>query len=335
MYVEQEEEDVRNSGKVVVDQELNSYVKGVVCKLEPEYCDDIRVYVLNVGGPFAGVSPNGAMYIGTGLLLRLENEAQLASVLAREMVHYRQRHTLAQWRDLREKFDSLVIKSSLIGWRNLDSFENSIYSFSQDQKVEADDLGFDRMVAAGYDPREVSRFWKFVVAEETASEYAPANPFKSTHPPSELREQALAKKLAALGELPAQLELGDARYREKTARFRSEWLEQEVKTVDFGQVVAMVDRLLERDPKASDLHYAKGEMLRRRGADGDLALAVSAYESALSGEDYPPEVHRSLGLVKWTQGQTTEALEAFQGYLDRKPDADDRLIIESYIGQLK
>lgn len=337
MQFEQSEEDMRNSGQVEIDRELNQYVKGVVCKLEPQYCDDIRVYVVNAAGFNAGMTPNGAMYVWTGLLLRVENEAQMATVLAHELAHFRQRHSLAQWRDLRAKTDGLVVLYALVGFPAilaLGPLDSSLYSFSRDQEREADDLGFDSLTAAGYDPREAPKIWEFITDEEAASN-VPRSPFKATHPPSDTRQEALVQKVAALGGLPDQLELGAARFLAETRRFRAEWLAQELKAADFGRGIALIDRLLERDPEAGDLHFAKGEMLRRRSEDGDLAQAVASYQTAMSGKDYPPEAHRSLALVKWTQGHKAEAVTAFENYLDRKPDADDNLIIQSYIRQLK
>ena len=47
------------------------------------------------------MAPNGVMMVWTGSLLRMRNEAQLALVLGHEFGHYRERHTLQQWRKLK------------------------------------------------------------------------------------------------------------------------------------------------------------------------------------------------------------------------------------------
>lgn len=343
MQMERAEQKLRTSGKVVTDPELNAYVTGIVCKLAPDFCQDIRVYVVNAAGFNATMAPNGAMHVWTGLLLRVENEAQLANVLSHELAHYRLRHSVQRWRDLRDKTDGLVffqLATAMVGAAPLGTLAalatvDSIYGFSREQEREADDLGFDRLAAAGYDPREAPRIWEFLIAEKDASDAPKRNFFASTHPQSEDRQKDLEKKVEELGELSDSLEIGHERFQRITKRFRAEWLEQEIKVADFGRGLVMVDRLLEQDPGASDLLFAKGEMLRRRDGEGDLDNAIEAYERAIGTGDYPAELHRSVALVKWSQGKKPEAANAFEHYLLMSPDADDRLIIRDYIGQLR
>ena len=289
------------------------------------------------------MSPNGAMHVWTGLLLRVENEAQLANVLAHELAHYRQRHSLQRWRDLRAKTDGLVffqVATAMVGAAPIGALASlatldSIYGFSRDQEREADDLGFDSLTSAGYDPREAPRIWEFLIEEKEATDAPKRSFFYSTHPQSEERQETLTKKVEELGELTDSLVLGEERFRAQTLRFRAEWLAQEIKVADFGRSLVLVERLLIRDPDDGELHFAKGELLRRRGGEDDLDDAIAAYERAMTTAGYPARVHRSLALVQWTKGRNGEALLAFQDYLEKQPEADDRLIIESYISQLK
>ncbi len=343
MQVERAEEKLRTSGKVVIDPDLNTYVSGIVCKLEPQYCQDIRVYVVNAAGFNASMAPNGAMHVWTGLLLRVENEAQLANVLAHELAHYRLRHSVQRWRDLRAKTDGLVffqLATAMVGAAPIGALAglatvDSVLGFSRDQEREADKVGFDSMTAAGYDPREAPRIWEYLVEEKAASNGPKRSFFNATHPLSEERKKTLAASVEKLGELSNELELGQDRYQEETERFRLEWLRQELKVADFGRSLVLIDRLLERHPSSGDLLFAKGEVLRRRNTDGDLDAALLAYLEAQQTKSYPPDLHRSVALVKWTQGNRSEAADAFEQYLLMSPDADDRLIIRDYISQLR
>jgi uncharacterized protein HemY len=45
-------------------------------------------------------------------------------------------------------------------------------------------------------------------------------------------------------------------------------------------------------------------------------------------------VHRELGLLYWDNEQFEEARQSLEAYLTADPQADDRLMIESYIIQL-
>ena len=108
MTMDRIEEKIRTSGRLVRDPELNAYAKAVLCKLAPEHCPDIRLYVVQAPAFNASMAPNGTMNIWTGMLLRADNEAQLAFILGHELGHYLRRHSLRAWRDARAKSDAFV-----------------------------------------------------------------------------------------------------------------------------------------------------------------------------------------------------------------------------------
>lgn len=340
---EKAEQALRESGRVVTDPALNAYVKGVICKLEPAYCDDIRLYIVKRAGFNAMMAPHGAMYVWTGALLRIENEAQLATLLGHELAHYRLRHSVQRWRDQRATLDGLAffaVATAGVGLLPLAGVgvlvaQDSILSFSRDHEREADDDGFDRLVAAGYDPRQAARHWALSVLEEEASDQKRPSVFRSTHPQSEERHETLSQRVEALGDLSTGLVVGREQYIAETRRFWRTWLDDEVKYSDFGGGLVVLDYLLEKDPQAGDLHFARGEMLRRRDEEGDLEKAVKAYQRAIFLNDHPAKTYRSLGLAQWDLERTDEAVGSFETYLSARPDADDRLIIQSYIDQLK
>ena len=98
MQVDKLEKDIQSSPARIRDEKLNAYVQGLVCKLAGEYCGSIRLYVMEVPAFNAETLPNGAMVVWSGLLLRSENEAQLAFVLGHEITHYLHRHSLERMR---------------------------------------------------------------------------------------------------------------------------------------------------------------------------------------------------------------------------------------------
>ena len=63
MAMDHMEQDLKTSGRVEIDPTLNSYVRRIVCKLEPDICDDIRFYIVNTPDFNAFMAPNGCMVI--------------------------------------------------------------------------------------------------------------------------------------------------------------------------------------------------------------------------------------------------------------------------------
>src|SRR5579863_8926470 len=47
---DQAEPGARQSGDLDTDPALNAYVRGVECKVAPEYCDEMRIYIMDPAG---------------------------------------------------------------------------------------------------------------------------------------------------------------------------------------------------------------------------------------------------------------------------------------------
>ena len=99
MIMKKAEQSLATSGRVIPDQSLQQYVKQTTCDTSPAYCNDIRVYVVRQPGFNASMAPNGFMSVWSGLLLRVRNEAQLATILGHEVGHYKRRHSLQRWEE--------------------------------------------------------------------------------------------------------------------------------------------------------------------------------------------------------------------------------------------
>ena len=98
--MEREETELARSPMRVRDPALNQYVHDVACKASAGYCQDLRIYIMNVPAFNASMAPNGMMIVWTGALLRMRNEAELAFVTGHEIGHFRAQHTLHQWRPI-------------------------------------------------------------------------------------------------------------------------------------------------------------------------------------------------------------------------------------------
>ena len=81
------------------DLKLHAYVEDIACRLGASHCPDIRVHIVRTPWFNASMAPNGMMQVWSGLLLRADNEAQLAAVLGHEIGHYISRHSVERLRD--------------------------------------------------------------------------------------------------------------------------------------------------------------------------------------------------------------------------------------------
>ncbi len=341
MTMDKVDERTRTSGKVVKDPVLNEYVQGVLCKLAPDHCPDIELFIIRTPNFNANMAPNGTMHVWTGLLLRSDNEAQVAFVLGHELGHYLRRHTLRRWRDMRAKTDAFMffqLATAAAGYGFVNQVAallvtGSIYAFTRDQEREADTIGFERMTAAGYDPREASKIWAALMEEENADDQPNPSIFFSSHPSSRERSKTLATMAEATpgnsGAVSVETHLA------ATEAHRETWLRDELRERNFARLEVLLRQMMEAEPNSALLNYHHGEFYRLRDKDGDGEQAVEAYEKAMALGDAPPESHRSLGLVHWSMDRPGAARESFERYLRIQPKASDKAMIESYIEELK
>ena len=166
--MERVERDLQASPLLVRDPALNDYVRSVLCKVTGDYCRNVRIYLVDVPWFNASMAPNGVMIVWTGSLLRIRDEAQLALVLGHEFGHYRERHTLQQWRKLKRSsaflgaFGVLATGagSGIAGMVANMAGLASMMKFSRDKEREADRIGFAQLVAQGYEPQAGVALWE-------------------------------------------------------------------------------------------------------------------------------------------------------------------------------
>jgi len=343
MQMDRVEQSLRSSGHLVTDDAVRAYLRDVVCKLAPEHCADIRLYIVQTPHFNATMAPNGAMQVWTGLLLRADNEAQLAYVLGHELGHYLRRHSLQQWRDLRLKTNVasvLVVLTAAAGHGYAGTLAQlaalgSVLQFSRDNEREADEIGVELMVRAGYDPSEAPKIWEALEKERRAAKDSRPFIFFATHPPSDERISTL-RELARKAHTPDRVwTTGRQRYLTAMLPLRAMLLRDELRLRDFARTQVLMERLLAAEPLSGQLHFFQGDLYRLRNEGDDLAQALASYEQALALGGAPPETYRAAGLLLMRQGQKERARDAFDHYLTEAAEAEDKPMIQSYLEQLR
>lgn len=182
--------------KVLPNQEVQDYVARLGESLIPEYqkalaADDpqkipFRFTVIVEKGFNAAAYPNGVIIINSGVFDVLENEAQLAAVVGHEIAHATQEHTYRRMQKHKKKRTAMMLgalAATLAGYGGLaDLLRLTVMAMQnghgRTMENQADRVGMEYMVAAGYDPRESPRVWKLVGKKYGSM---PTNFFWSSH----------------------------------------------------------------------------------------------------------------------------------------------------------
>lgn len=331
--MDREETKLRRSPFALRDAQLRAYVSEITCRLAGEHCPDVRVHLVRTPLFNASMAPNGMMQVWTGLLLRAENEAQLAAVLGHEIGHYLQRHSVDRLRDARTRsaFGQFLGLFGIAGAIGQIGLLASMFAYSREQEREADRIGLTLMHKAGYATAEASAVWRNLRLElQARPDGESRNPLFATHPAPEERQEELA---ALAGEYPGG-ETNEAQWQKSVRPFMREWLIEEVKRGQHEESLALLDRLVGKTPDRPEYLVARGETYRLRGAETDFDKAVADYQAAIALDGVPPETYRGLGMIQRQRKQLGEAKVNLLRYLELAPDAPDAAMIKSYVEEL-
>lgn len=329
--MEREETRLRRSSFVMRDSGLVSYVQDLACRLAGDHCQDVRVHVVRTPHFNASMAPNGMMQVWSGLLLRVENEAQLAAVIGHELGHYFERHSLERLRDTKNRaaFAQMLGMFGLVGAIAQIGVVASMFAFSREHEQRADQIGIQLMHDAGYDGAQAALVWDNLLDElkvRGGEDVGKRSPMFATHPPVENRRDELLRLAGKRGG-----ETGAAQFQQATAPFRMEWLQDELRRGQYEESLALFDRQLRSRPDDAQLLYARGEAYRLRDGNGDLARSLDDLVRSTATDAPPPEAFRSLGLLHRRRTDAPAAAAAFQKYLALAPASPDAGLIQTYL----
>jgi len=201
-------QEVERSSKLIDDPVVTEYVNRVGQNLVRN--SDARVpftiKVIDSDEVNAFALPGGFFYVNSGLILRAQEESELAGVMAHEISHVCARHGTKQ----ATKADLMQIgaMAAMIfvpyGWAGYGIYEGmnlaiplTFLKFSRDAEREADYLGIQYMYKAGYDPNSYVTFFERIQADEKRRPGTIPKMF-STHPPTPDRIAAAQKEIARI-----------------------------------------------------------------------------------------------------------------------------------------
>lgn len=137
-------------GKVLFNDPMAVYTNKVANELlknHPALRSKVRIYIVKSPYVNAFATTEGAVFINIGLLAQLENEAQLAYVLAHEIVHVDKKHSLDEFKK------EVEISRGKGVYQDLNNSEKLLArsAYSKEKEQEADELGFlDFFEKSGY-----------------------------------------------------------------------------------------------------------------------------------------------------------------------------------------
>jgi predicted Zn-dependent protease len=207
-------QEVERSSKLIDDPIVTEYVNRVGQNLvrNSDAKVPFTIKVIDSDEVNAFALPGGFFYVNSGLILRAQEESELAGVMAHEIAHVAARHgtknaTKGEMTQIAAMVGSIFIPYSWAGYAMYQGLNLAIpltfLKFSRDAEREADFLGLQYMYKAGYDPNSYVTFFERIQADEKRRPGTIPKVF-STHPPTPDRIENSQKEIARI--LPARNE---------------------------------------------------------------------------------------------------------------------------------
>lgn len=290
-------------GEYRVEPALTAYVNEVGQRVAAvsDRALEYEFVVLNNSVPNAWALPGGKIAVNRGLLLELNNEAELAAVLGHEVVHAAARHgALAMTRgtllqgalvvgaiatatnDDLSPYSDFIVGGAQVGAQLISQ------RYGRDAERESDYYGIQYMVRAGYDPNAAVSLQQTFVRLSEGRESGWLEGLFVSHPPSQER---VDNNRALVNELQPQLagrdmEVGAARYEQAIAHLREskpaydlfDAAEQAIADDDLETALDKVDGAIALVPGEARFHGLRGDILvyQRR-----YRAAIDNYDTAL------------------------------------------------------
>lgn len=341
---------VREHFRLIEDPEVAGYVQAVgqrVVRAAGPVHYNYSFFVIDDATPNAFAIPGGYVFVFRGLLELMDSEAELAGILAHELAHVQSRHIHKQIEKGRILGIAAIVGTLAGAFLGLESnaaqalavgtmagVQTLQLKYSRENEEEADRLGFDYLVSAGYEPRAMVTVMQKMRRMNWQSDTRVPS-YLMTHPALGERvgylEQLVERKGArpstgrgrdAVGDYPlvqAVLLSRHADFEAAQGRFQG-WLKDPARTAaalyGLGRLYLSKGRLEEALNFLSQAAAAKplsplvlnglGETYHRLGR---LEDAEKALRSSLALDDESPMVHLRLGLLYQEQEKWPEAIQ--------------------------
>jgi len=219
-------EQVETTETVLPDSLWQNYLDGVGQSIV-RVCDrqdiDYHFKVIESDQVNAFAVPGGYVYFYTGLLREMDNEAEMAAVMAHEISHVVGRHGIKR---LQQALGVALAYQLVFGGEGAGEAMDAAIGvgmtlvfagYSRDAEREADQFGIHYMVGAGYDPQGAIGMFE-TLAELGGGDSS--NVFESlarSHPETQERIANAHAQIAEM-QLPAGLTLNESRYQQMLRR---------------------------------------------------------------------------------------------------------------------
>lgn len=346
------QQEIRKNGEAMNDAALESYLEGIVYRLMGGMVQTIGLEVDVIAykdtSVNAWVYPDGTVAVHTGMLAAMQNEAQLAAILAHEISHYLNRHAFIQIKS-KQKNSLLgkglgVLATAVVASKTgaVDTgliekgqiFTDLVTSgYSRKLEIAADKQGMGLYLTAGYPADQALPGFETLRIPEDDKGLNAAKIW-SSHPDIDSRLKNIKKHIKKAGDTQPSYTPDSVVYYQKTLPgilVNSQLL---VNQQEY-QAAASSLELVSQHVNDAATHFLLGEAYRKQSPEGNYDKREASYLKAIQTQASLVEAHKELGLLYRQQGKLDLAQGSLEQYLRLQPTNLEAPIVRWYLANLQ
>jgi predicted Zn-dependent protease len=273
---------------------------------------EFKVSIIHHNAVNAFAVPGGYIFINTGLITAMNEPAEVAGVLAREMAHVTQRH-IAKRIEASKTVGLLslvgVLAGALLGgdvgkaaiFGSAAAGQAALLNYSRADEAEADQVGLSYLIAAKYRPQAmVDAFAILQRPQWITGSNIPS--YLSTHPDIAMRINDISARIKNLREKPVV---------EKNQREQLEFIR--IQTLVRGRYATpevaqqFFNNSIQNGKNPSDRSFAYLGLALIYERKNQIKEAIAAYRNAIAVNPDDPIIIREAGRFHYLKGNSNEA----------------------------
>ena len=329
--IKQEEDMAREFMRVVVKHYelikdpmlityLNQVGKKIVAAASPDFFK-YKFHLIKQNTYNAFASPAGNIFLNSGLFEALDNEEELAGILAHEIAHAQCRH-ISQRIERSPKMNFLTLAgiaagiflgmggsataASAVTIGSMATNQSIALAYSREDEMQADQIGLNYLTAAGYGGQGLLTSLKKIRAKQWfGSKQIPT--YLMTHPASEARIAYIDTWIQIhqqnTNQQSEEIKTDSYAFSRARTRITAMYGDMEIALINFKAAIA-------KQPDDPMTCYGYGLILDRTGARKE---AAGQLKKALAKHPFDPYILTDLGRVYVMDGQNENALNILKG----------------------